>query len=82
MFDVILRNDLLNLNKVDNINDLSFNRKEMRKIIKCRTADKISLLNYLLSYNVIDDDCYRELLQRTESDCRKANLYLLGLYNI
>ena len=82
MFDVNLRDDLLNLNKADNINDLSFNRKEMIKIIKCRTADKISLLNYLFSYNVIDDDCYRELLQRTESDYRKANLYLIGLCNI
>jgi len=47
MFDVILRDDLLNLNKADNINDLNYNRREMLKIIKCRTADKISLLNFL-----------------------------------
>ena len=82
MYDVILRDDLLNINKSDNINNLTFNRKEMIKIIRNRTQDKISLLNFLLSYNVIDDDCYRELLQRTESDYRKANLYLIGLCNI
>lgn len=82
MFDVILRDDLLNLNKADNINNLTFNRKEMRKIIKCRTADKIAILNFLQTYNLIDDDCYRDLLQRTESDYRKANLYLVGLCNI
>lgn len=82
MYDVILRDDLLNINKSDNINNLTFNRKEMIEIIKCRTRDKISLINYLFSYNVIDDDCYRELLQRTENDYKKANLYLVGLCNI
>lgn len=82
MYDVILRNDLLNLNKADNINDLSFNHKEMKKIIKCRTQDKISLINFLLSYNVIDGDYYQELLKRIQSDYKRANLYLLGLCNI
>lgn len=82
MYDVILRDDLINLTKADNINSLNYNRKEMIKIIKCRTEDKISLLNFLLSYNVIDGNYYQELLERTQSDYRKANLYLLGLCNI
>lgn len=82
MYDVVLRDDLLNLNKADNINNLTFNHKEMIKIIKNRTRDKISLINFLVSYNLIDDDCYRELLQRTENDYKKANLYLMGLCNI
>lgn len=82
MFDIILRNDLLNLNKADNINDLNYNKREMIKIIRNRTQDKISLLNFLLSHNLIDDNFYRELLQRTENDYKKANLYLLGLCNI
>ena len=82
MFDIILRNDLLNLNKSYNINDLNYNCKEMKKIIKCRTQDKISLLNFLQTYNLIDNDYYQELLKRTKRDYRKANLYLLGLCNI
>ena len=82
MYDVILRDDLINLNKADNINSVNFNRKEMVKIVKCRTEDKISLLNFLQTYNLIDSDYYQELLERAQSDYRKANLYLLGLCNI
>lgn len=82
MFDIILKNDLLNLNRTDNINALNFNRKEMKKIIKCRTQDKIEFLNFLLSYNVIDYDFYQELLERAKNDFKKANLYLMGLCSI
>ena len=82
MYDVILRDDLLNINKSDNINNLTFNRKEMIEIIRCRTQDKISLINFLQKYNLIDNDYYQELLERTQSDYIKANLYLLGLCNI
>lgn len=79
MYDVILKNDLLNFRKAENIDSLKFNRKEMQKIIKCRTRDKIDLVNFLLLYNAIDYECYKELLERTKSDFRKANLYLMGL---
>lgn len=82
MFDVILKNDLLNLNKADNINNLTFNRKEITKIIRNRTQEKLLIINFLFSNNLIDADCYQELLKRTENDYRKANLYLIGLCNI
>ena len=73
MFDIILKNDLLNINRVDNINAINFNRKEMKKIIRCRTQDKIEFLKFLLSYNVIDGDFYQELLKRAKNDFKKAN---------
>ena len=83
MYDVVLREDLINLNKsAYTVDDIEFNRKEMKKIIKCRTQDKISLINFLQTYNIIDNDYYQELLKRTENDYRKANLYLIGLCNI
>ena len=43
MFDVILRDDLLNLNKADNINDLSFNRKEMIKILENKNKKGVDM---------------------------------------
>lgn len=83
MYDMILREDLLNLNKgAYTIEDVNFRNTEMKKIIKCRTQDKIEFLNFLLSYNVIDDGFYQELLERAKSDFKKSNLYLLGLCQI
>lgn len=82
MYDIILREDLINLNNgAYTVDDMEFRSTEMKKIIKCRTADKISLLNFLQTYNLIDNEYYQELLKRAESDFRKANLYLLGLCN-
>ena len=54
----------------------------MKKIIKCRTKDKIEFLNFLLAYNVIDDGLSQELSERAKSDFKKSNLYLLGLCQI
>lgn len=83
MYDMILREDLLNLNKgAYTIEDVNFRNTEMKKIIKCRTKDKIEFLNFLLSYNVIDYDFYQELLERAKNDFKKANLYLMGLCSI
>lgn len=79
MYDTVLRDDLLNLNKgAYTINDIEYNNIEMKKIIKCRTRDKIDLLNLLLTHKIIDYDYYKELLQIVESDFRMGNLYLLG----
>lgn len=83
MYDMILREDLLNLNKgAYTIEDVNFRNTEMKKIIKCRTKDKIEFLKFLLSYNVIDDGFYQELLEKAKSDFKKSNLYLLGLCQI
>lgn len=82
MYDVILRNDLINLNKTQNINDLHFNRNEMRRLISCRTQDKLSLLKFLLSCDAIDYECYQECVKHTENDFKLATKYSLGLCNI
>ncbi len=82
MYDVILKNDLLNIKKCSNIYDLQSNREYMKKVIVCRTHDKLNLINYMLANCIIDDELYYELLQRTRIDYQKANLYLLGLCQI
>ena len=78
MYDTDLKEDLLSLNKIYNAENQIFYRNEMFKIIKCRTRDKIDLINFLLQNNVIDYDFYVELAERAKSDCRIANLYLMG----
>lgn len=83
MYDTVLREDLLNLNKgAYRINDVEYNIIEMKKIIKCRTRDKMDLLNYLLESKIIDYYYYKELLQIVESDFKRGNLYLMGLCQI
>ena len=79
MFDVDLRDELLNLSKgAYNIDDINYRYTNIKKIIKCRTADKIALLNFLLLNQLINEDCYQELLKKAESDYRNSYLYLMG----
>ena len=54
----------------------------MKKIITCKTKDKLWLLNYLLNAQIIDNDYYYELLNRVKTDYNKANMYLMGLCQI
>ena len=83
MYDVELREELLNFKKgIHNINTLNYLKKDMKKIIKCRTQDKIDLLNYLLNIDLIGIDTYTEFLQHTKSDFLLANKYVLGLCSI
>lgn len=83
MYDIELREELLNFRKgIENINTLNYLNNEMKKIIRCRTKDKISLLNYLLNIDLIDIDTYTEFLQHTKSDFLLANKYVLGLCSI
>lgn len=83
MYDVELREELLNFKKgIHNINTLNYLKKEMKKIIKCRTQDKIDLLNYLLNIDLIDFYMYKKCLQYTQDDFVIANRYLLGLCSI
>ncbi len=79
MYDTMLKNDLLALNRgLYNIDDIQYNREEMKKVIFCRTQDKIWLIKQLLNGNEINPDYYDELYNRIKSDFNKANLYLLG----
>ena len=83
MYDVMLRDDLLNLNKnLYNIDTINYRRAEMKKIISNRTQDKLWLLNYLLGVGVIDNTWYEELLHRVEIDYKTALSYLFGLCKI
>lgn len=83
MYDVVLENDLLDLNRnLYNIDTINYRRAEMRKIITFRTKDKLWLINYLLDAGVIDNTWYQELLHRVESDYKIALSYLLGLCKI
>ena len=82
MFDTMLRNDVLELSICYTIDDIQYNREQMKKIITCKTKDKLWLLNYLLDADVIDTILYKELLQRVKSDYKTALFYLLGLCKI
>lgn len=83
MFDKEMRDDLLNMNVgVSDVTTANHVRGEMRKIIRRRTQEKIDLLNILLQNNAIDIDCYNEMMHRAEYDCKRGQLYLIGLCNI
>ena len=83
MFDIGLKEELLSLKKSNtNINNLFYINNKMRQIIKCRTKDKIDLLNYLLNNNLIDLEKYKEYCQYIKHDFIAANNYILGWGNI
>ena len=80
MFDIVLRDDLIEFRKgTGNINDVKDRYLNMKKIIVCRTRDKIYLIQLLLKNNIINKEYYEELYFRAENDYRLAQLYLMGL---
>ena len=83
MYDTILKEDLISLkSEATNINVNNYIYDEMRKLLKCRTEDKISLINYLFSNNIIDDVFYNELYSIIEKDFNKGKIYINGFCTI
>lgn len=83
MYDIVLLEDLKKFKQgADNIYELQYRYEDIVKIIKNRTLEKVNLLNYLLSNNVIDRELYNELMTRTKSDYNKSHLYLCGLITL
>lgn len=79
MYDKILLEDLKDFKRgSENIYDLQFKYAEIRKIIANRTNEKVNLLKLFLYYEIIDADCYDELLERIRSDYKYSQLYLMG----
>ena len=79
MYDVILLEDLKSFKKgSDNIYELEYRYRNIIKIIKNRTKDKLYFLQLMQEYNVVDTNVYNELLVRVQSDYRLSFLYLIG----
>ena len=80
MYDVILLEDLKSFKTgADNIYELQNRYRDIIKIIKSRTKDKLYFLQLIQEYNKIDTDLYNELLERVKSDYRLSFLYLIGM---
>lgn len=81
MYDKCLKADLqdFRLSVVDNIYTLEEVYKNIKKVIKNRTSEKIIFLKYLLDSNIICWELYEELRKRVENDFKLAILYILGL---
>ena len=83
MYDRILREDLVKLKSgATNITINNYIYNEMRKLLKCRTEDKINLIEYLVSNNIIDKVYYNELYSIIESDFNKGKSYINGFCSI
>ena len=79
MYDVILLEDLKSFKTgTDNIYELQNRYRDIIKIIKNRTKDKLYFLQLMQEYNIVDTDVYNELLERVQSDYRLSFLYLIG----
>lgn len=79
MYDVILLEDLKSFKTgADNIYELQNRYRDIIKIIKNRTKDKLYFLQLMQEYNVVDTNVYNELLVRVQSDYRLSFLYLIG----
>ena len=79
MYDVILLENLKSFKTgADNIYELQNRYRDIIKIIKNRTKDKLYLLKLMLDYNIVNSNIYIELLQRVKSDYRLSFLYLIG----
>lgn len=83
MYDRILKEDLVSLkSEATNITINNYIYNEMRKLLKCRTEDKISLIDYLFSNNIIDKVYYNELYSIIEDDFNNGQLYIRGFCSI
>ena len=79
MYDLILRDDLKNFKRgADNIYELKCRYRDIIKIIKNRTKDKLDFLKMMVEYDVINADLYNELLLRAKSDYKLSFIYLIG----
>ena len=79
MYDLILRDDLKNFKRgADNIYNLKARYRDIIKIIKNRTKNKLYFLQLMQEYNIVDTNVYNELLERVQSDYRLSFLYLIG----
>lgn len=79
MYDVILLENLKSFKTgTDNIYELQNRYRDIIKIIKNRTKDKLYFLQLMQEYNVVDTNVYNELLVRVQSDYRLSFLYLIG----
>lgn len=83
MYDVDLLEDLKEYKKgLDNIYEYEYMYKLAQKVIKCRTKDKIYILDMLLTASLIDKAVYEELYNRVQSDYRRSYKYLFGFCQI
>lgn len=83
MYDLCLLEDLKEFKQgSENIYDLQYRYRNMVKIIKNRTKEKVNILRYLLSNNFIDIEFYSELLNRTKSDYKKSLLFVFGIVSL
>ena len=79
MYDVILLENLKSFKTgTDNIYELQNRYRDIIKIIKNRTKDKLYFLQLMQEYNIVDTNVYNELLERVQSDYRLSFLYLIG----
>ena len=79
MYDPILLEDLKSFKTgTDNIYELQNRYRDIIKIIKNRTKDKLYFLQLMQEYNIVDTNVYNELLERVQSDYRLSFLYLIG----
>ena len=79
MYDPILLEDLKSFKTgTDNIYELQNRYRDIIKIIKNRTKDKLYFLQLIQEYNIVDTNVYNELLERVQSDYRLSFLYLIG----
>lgn len=79
MYDPILLEDLKSFKTgTDNIYELQNRYRDIIKIIKNRTKDKLYFLQLMKEYNIVDTDVYNELLERVETDYKLSLLYLIG----
>ena len=79
MYDPILLEDLKSFKTgTDNIYELQNRYRDIIKIIKNRTKDKLYFLQLMQEYNIVDTDVYNELLERVQYDYKLSFLYLIG----
>ena len=79
MYDPILLEDLKSFKTgTDNIYELQNRYRDIIKIIKNRTKNKLYFLQLMQEYNIVDTNVYNELLERVQSDYRLSFLYLIG----
>lgn len=67
---------------LDNINELPHRYNDMKNVIKCRTLDKLYLLKWLYSENIIDKLQYKEYMQIARNDCKMALLCIMGILTV
>ena len=83
MYDKMLEEDIRDYRKnIANTIYIQPYSNDIKKLLKCRTKDKLYFLKYMITNNIIQKELYDELYERVKTDYNTAYKCIIGLISV